>query len=397
MKTNEQLKTSALQVDPEQLQQAFAVFNEASEQLSGVYQELQQQVTHLTDELALANGALQHQLAEKEDLSQKLSLLLNALPGGVVVLDTNEHIEQVNPASTALLGEHLIGERWSHITEKQLSPTPVENEWWVIAQSSNDERRIRIKKSALDAMGRQILLIHDITEAHALQEQIKRNQRLTSMGEMAANLAHQLRTPLSTALLYASHLGNDTLPSEERQQFATKTVERLHHLEQLTHNMLRFVKGETAQMEAVNIADFLNELKQVIEPQMQQYNLQFTVQDHSNGTDFMIDHKALSGAMINLLENAVQASSAGGKITLTCSVDQAATYLSVQDTGSGIEYTIQERLFEPFFTTRSEGTGLGLAIVRSVVRSMGGHIQVNSIPGAGSEFVITLPNQTGDA
>ncbi len=396
MELGKSLKTNTSPIDPTQLQQAFAIFNEASAQLSGVYQELQQQVAHLTHELALANGELQLQLAEKEDLSRKLSLLLNALPGGVVVLDTNEYIEQVNPASTNLLGESLIGERWPHITEKYLSPTPVENEWWVGTKPA-DEHRIRIKESPLDAMGRQILLIHDITEAHALQEQIKRNQRLTSMGEMAANLAHQLRTPLSTALLYATHLGNETLSPDERLQFATKTVERLHHLENLTHNMLRFVKGEAAQIESINITDFLNELKQVIEPQVQKYDLQLEVQDHSNGTDFMVDHKALNGAVVNLLENAIQASHSGDQITLACSVDEEATLLTVQDTGSGIEFAVQERIFEPFYTTRSEGTGLGLAIVRGIIRSMGGAVQVNSIPGTGSEFVIKLPNQSGVA
>lgn len=397
MKINKSLKTDIFLADPEQLQQAFALFNEASEQLSGAYQELQQQVAHLTHELALANGELQCQLAEKENLSQKLSLLLNALPGGVVVLDTNESIEQVNPASTTLLGESLIGEQWSHITERYLSTTSIENEWEVVQTLTKRERRIRIEKSPLDAMGRQILLIHDITEAHALQEQIKRNQRLTSMGEMAANLAHQLRTPLSTALLYAAHLGNDTLPSSERQQFATKTVERLHHLEHLTHNMLRFIKGEATQIESVNITAFLNELKQVIEPQIQQYGLQFVIRDHSNGASFTIDHKALNGAIINLLENAIQASNTGDQVALTCSVDQAAILISVQDTGSGIDLAIQERLFEPFFTTRSEGTGLGLAIVRGVIQSMGGSVQVTSCPGAGSEFFIRLPNHTGES
>ncbi len=383
--------------DHEQLQQAFAAFSEASEQLSGVYEALQLQVAQLTRELALANGELHRQLAAKEDLSQKLSLLLNALPGGVVALDANEHIEQVNPAAIAIVGEPLLGLSWHIVTDERLLLTTIANEWNLKQEHVACQRRIRIESSPSDSTGRRILLIHDITEAHAMQEQIRRNQRLTSMGEMAANLAHQLRTPLSTALLYATHLGNHGLVPHERQQFATKTIERLHHLEHLTHDMLRFVKGETAQLESVVVTTLLGELQQVIEPQMSRHQLEFVVLDGSQGASLMLDHKALFGALINLLENAMQISSSGDRVTLTCELIKDAVILKVKDDGPGIELALQERLFEPFFTTRNEGTGLGLAIVRGVIQAMGGSVQVNSIPNIGSEFIIRLPRNKGDA
>ncbi|MEK6594888.1 MAG: HAMP domain-containing sensor histidine kinase, partial [Pseudomonadota bacterium] len=221
-------------------------------------------------------------------------------------------------------------------------------------------------------------------------------QRLTSMGEMAANLAHQLRTPLSTALLYANHLGSDALTPDERQKFATKTIERLKHLEHLTNDMLRFVKGETIQLENIIISDLLAELQQVIEPQMMQHDLQLIVRDHSQTEHLMTDHQALCSVMINLLENAMQASSPGDQIILICNLEEENIVLSVHDDGPGIDMALQERLFEPFFTTRSEGTGLGLAIVRGVIQSMGGSVQIHSLPDAGSEFVIRLPRNKGD-
>jgi len=382
--------------DQEQLQLAFAAFNEASEQLSGVYQELQHQVAQLTRELALANGELHKQLIEKEYLSQQLSFLLNALPGGVVALNVHECIEQVNPAAVSILGEPLLGLTWQQVTQERLSSTTLMNEWHLKTPMTANQRRIRLESSTTDSAGRRILLVNDITEAYATQEQIRRNQRLTSMGEMAANLAHQLRTPLSTALLYASHLGSDALTPAERHKFATKTIERLHHLEHLTKDMLRFVKGETTQLENVVISDLLAELRQVIEPQMIQFNLQFIVRDHSNAESLMTNHQALCGAMINLLENAIQASSPGDQIVLTSDLEAENIVLSVHDDGPGIDRALQERLFEPFFTTRSEGTGLGLAIVRGVIQSMGGSVQINSLPNAGSEFVIRLPRKKGD-
>lgn len=396
MQTKKVTEIKSVPVDQEQLQLAFAAFNEASEQLSGVYQELQHQVAQLTGELAIANGELHRQLIAKENLSQQLSLLLNALPGGVIALNGHECIEQVNPAAISILGGPLLGLTWHQVIQKRLSPTAIINEWHTKLQETTEQRRIRIESSATDSTGRRILLVNDITEAYALQDQLRRNQRLTSMGEMAANLAHQLRTPLSTALLYANHLGSDALTPVERQKFATKTIERMHHLEHLINDMLRFVKGEITQFENIRISHLLTELRQVIEPQIIQHGLQLIVHDLSETESLMTDHQALCGAMINLLENAMQASSPGDQIILTSGLEEENIVLSVHDDGPGIDAALQERLFEPFFTTRSEGTGLGLAIVRGVIQSMEGSVQINSSPDTGTEFVIRLPRSKGD-
>ena len=389
-------KIKSIPADQEQLKLAFAAFNEASEQLSGVYQDLQHQVAQLTRELALANGELHKQLIAKENLSQQLSLLLNALPGGVIAFDAQERIEQVNPAAIAILGESLLGLAWQQVVQERLAPTAIINEWLLKREHSVRPRRIRIESSATDPAGRRILLVNDITEAYAMQELIRRNQRLTSMGEMAANLAHQLRTPLSTALLYANHLGNDALASAERKKFAAKTIERLNHLEHLTKDMLRFVKGEARRREPVVVSDLLAELRQVVEPHMAQRDLQFTVDDQSAAETMITDHQALCGAMINLLENAMQAAAPGGQIVLACRLQEKNIILSVHDDGPGIDAALQERLFEPFFTTRAEGTGLGLAIVRGVIESMGGDVHIHSIPHEGTEFRVRLPRNTGE-
>ncbi|OGT02977.1 MAG: hypothetical protein A2143_10210 [Gallionellales bacterium RBG_16_57_15] len=273
------MTANPLPADHAQLRHAFAIFSHASEQLSGAYQELQEQVAQLTRELALAN------------------------------------------------------------------------------------------------------------------DELRRNQRLAVMGEMAAGLAHQLRTPLSTALLYTAHLANPALAGDERSGFAEKALERLRHLEYLIRDMLLFVKGETAEWETVAISSLLAELKQVIEPQMSRRNLHFSVHDASAGASLMADRNALSGAVVSLLENAMQAAPEGGRVTLECTQTVDAIVLTVRDDGHGIAAEIQERLFEPFFTTRDEGTGLGLAMVRGVTQSLGGTVQVRSAPGAGSEFILRLPRK----
>ncbi len=381
--------------DYEHLQQAFAIFSHASEQLSDAYQELQGQVAQLTQELALTNGELRCQLVEKEALSQRLGVLLATLPGGVVALDASGRVEEVNPAAVAMLGEPLLSLPWQEVSVRQLLGTSDQDEWNLRPTGTFQMRRVRIEKSPVDTAGRQILLIHDITVAHEMQEHLRRNQRLSAMGEMAAGLAHQLRTPLATALLYTAHLANPALTGDERQIFADKSLERLRHLEYLIRDMLLFVKGETAELEEVAICSLLQELLQVIEPHMTQGGLHLQVIDECAGASLTANRKALFGALVSLLENAMQASPAGGKIILHCAASNDAVVLTVTDEGRGIEKEIQERLFEPFFTTRAEGTGLGLAIVRGVTQSLGGTVQVKSVPGAGSEFILRLPRKTG--
>ncbi len=382
-------------LNPEELEQAFTLFNQASAQLTGVYQELQQQVERLTHELAVANGELRRQLQEKEALSRRLSLLLEALPGGVVVLDPAGIVVEVNPAARRMFGAPLLGVAWEEVAGRCLRQTATPHEWELLADAeAMPRRRVGIGSSPLDAGGG-ILLIHDMTEAHEMQQQLERHQRLSAMGEMAAGLAHQLRTPLATALLYTANLAKPTLPDGERVRFAGKSLARLRHLERLIQDMLLFVKGETASREVLSVASLLAELQQVMEPQMAQHGLGFTVTDGSREAEILGSRKALTGALLNLLENAMQACSPGAAIALAGERRGDTVVLTVSDSGRGIDDQFRERLFEPFFTTRGEGTGLGLAIVRGVVQAHGGEVEVRSALGVGSEFALVLPLAPG--
>lgn len=380
------------QVDPKELEQAFSLFNEASAQLTGAYQELQQQVERLTGELAVANVELRRQLLEKEALSQRLSHLLSAMPAGVVVLDQQGVIIEFNPAARELLGESLMNRSWMEIAACVLVQTVVPHEWDLALVSGAVPRRVSISSSPLDAAGGQVLLIHDMTEAYAMQRELQRHQRLSAMGEMAAGLAHQLRTPLATALLYASHLKKLDLPEAERIRFADKVLARLRHLEHLIQDMLSFVKGEGGGQDMVRMSSVLVDLQQVMEPQMIERGLHFSIEDESRDAAVLGSRKALTGALLNLLENAMQACSEGGRVSLKSEIgDDGQVLIVVADDGKGIDTATQERLFEPFYTTRTDGTGLGLAIVRGVAEAHRGSVQVKSAPGCGSEFILRLP------
>jgi two-component system sensor histidine kinase FlrB len=378
--------------EAQRLAEAFRIFNQASEELSAAYAELQGQVGQLTMELAAANGALRQQYQEKAALNERLTLLLDALPAGVVVVDADGKVEATNPAAAEFLGRAIADEVWTEVEASSLKPTDTPGEYLA---GSNDERRLAVAVTPLDSAGGRIVLLHDITEAQELRTHASRNQRLAAMGEMAAQLAHQLRTPLSAALLYAGNLENPDLPATSRVPIAQKTVERLKHLERLIQDMLLFARGEVLGRESIAVSDLLNELAQTFEPLAQNCGIAFVLDDAAPGISLVGNRKSLGGALTNLLENALQAVDVdgAGRISLSAAQVEAGIQFRVSDNGRGMDPTTAARLFEPFFTTRTEGTGLGLAIARGVARAHGGGIEVHSLPGTGAEFLLTLPCQ----
>lgn len=373
----------------QELQKAFDVFNQVSQELTQAYDALQARVTSLTAELAVANGELRRQYQEKEALSERLALLLNALPAGVVGLDSASRVTEANPAAKAMFGQELVGQGWRRVAEEALAPSEAPDEWRL------GGRRVSIAESALDSAGGQILLVHDITHAHEMKANLERNQRLAAMGEMAASLAHQLRTPLATALLYSSNLGNPELAPEARTRFADKATEQLKRLERLIQDVLLFARGESIGREAIPVAALVAEAVQAVEPLMKGGGVDFQVQAEVEDFIVMGARKAIAGALTNLLENALQVmenqTERPRRVSLQARIEAGRCQVTVRDTGPGISAEAQSRIFEPFFTTRGQGTGLGLAIALGVARAHGGTISVRSRLGEGSEFTLELP------
>lgn len=244
--------------------------------------------------------------------------------------------------------------------------------------------------------GQVAALTAELAEANAealrLREEIERNKRLAAMGEMAAQLAHQLRTPLAAALLYAGNLENPDLPAASRVSIAQKTVSRLKHLERLIQDTLLFARGEVLGRETFPVGELVTELAHTFDPLARARGIEFIVEDAAETTALTGNRKALTGALTNLIENALQAVESGsGRVILDATEREGHAVFRVIDNGRGLSQETLSRIFEPFFTTRAEGTGLGLAIARGVARAHGGGIDARSTPGVGTEFVMTLP------
>ncbi len=215
------------------LEQAFSLFNQMSAQLTDSYGVLEARVTELKGELAYAGAQRLQELAEKERLANRLQNLLDLLPGGVIVIDGMGVVREANPAAIDLLGQPLLGcfVAASKTTAHEVYP-------------EGRAQAVHCHPVSLDAEPGQLVLLNDLTETRRLQEQLARHERLSSLGRMVASLAHQIRTPLSAAMIYASHLAEQELPVETQQRFAGRLKDRLHELEHQVRDMLVFARGE---------------------------------------------------------------------------------------------------------------------------------------------------------
>ena len=373
----------------EHLESAFQTFNQLSEQLISSYHLLEGQVEQLNRELSIARDERLEQFDETKRLANRLEHLLNALPGGVVVLDGKGIVREINPAAVDLLGEPLKGIPWRNVIQRAFAPRFDDGH----EVSLRDGRRVSIATSSLGNEPGQILLIKDISETRELQEKLSRYQRLSAMGQMAASLAHQIRTPASAALLYLSALHRHNATPETVEKYADKIRDQLRHIEVMISDMLAYVKGGAEAQESLFLIDAL--IKQLSEAvhsqaQLKECELRFVnqlQQQRING-----NQDALLGALINLMMNALNADASLIEVEFSRHGEQTLQII-VRDNGSGIPAAIKARIFEPFVTTRPQGTGLGLAVVKSVIEKFGGEIGFSTQPGSGTEFRIVLPLQ----
>ncbi|MFI8375765.1 sensor histidine kinase [Pseudomonas helleri] len=356
-----------------------------STQLTDSYSLLEARVAELKGELAVVSAQRMAELAEKERLANRLQNLLDLLPGGVIVIDDRGHVREANPAAIELLGEPLQGELWRQVITRCFAPREDDGH----EVSLKDGRRLSIATRSLDAEPGQLVLLNDLTQTRRLQDQLARHERLSSLGRMVASLAHQIRTPLSAALIYASHLTEQELPVQTQQRFAGRLKERLHELEHQVRDMLVFARGELPLTDRLSPSALLQALQSAAQTHVQGVAIRWQCDVHEG--QLLCNRDTLVGAMLNLIENALQAGTPQMLLKVHLYARGPVLRLCVSDSGSGIATDVLKRLGEPFFTTKATGTGLGLAVVNAVVRAHQGQLHLRSRLGRGTCALISLP------
>lgn len=321
--------------------------------------------------------------------SSRLAHLVKMLPSGLLILDGQGRVVEANPLACELLGEPLINMRWLDVINRAFQPRADDGH----EVSLRDGRRLKIATTSLEPEEGQLILLTDLTETRWMQQKMAHMQRLSALGKMVASLAHQVRTPLSAALLYASNLKNKTLTDQARDHFHGKLIARLKDLEQQVNDMLMFARGDNQPaMTELSLQQLLTEVEAGAEAMMFQHQCRLEVQLPEPDLLIFGNQSMLSSAIGNLIHNAIQAQKKGANLKLSAQrYEDDRVEISLADDGPGISTELQQQIFEPFFTTRGQGTGLGLAVVQATAKSHQGELKVESTPGEGAKFSIIVP------
>jgi two-component system sensor histidine kinase FlrB len=373
--------------DTQELEHAFGVFNELSERLTTAYGQLEGRVAGLTRELERSRSERLAETAQKEHLADQLGVLLEALPAAIVLVDVRDRVDRFNPAAEQLFPGLAWGRRWSEIKSEVVAAEPAPGDWHL-----HDGRRVSVSQRPLNDRGR-ILVVVDMTDQRLMQERIERQDRLSAMGEMAAQLAHQVRTPLSASVLYAGQLAKGNLSDQQRQQFGAKLLEGLRHTETLVRDMLAFSRGGSFSSSPIRVDDALTVAIASLQPRLRQLNASLHLDlDEADNCLIAGNQDALAGAFSNLIDNALNHGGEHVNVNISTSIaDDDSLLLVFEDDGPGIDPVALPRIFDPFFTTRERGTGLGLAVVQAVVLEHGGALRAVDPARGGARFEIQLP------
>lgn len=362
-------------------------------------------------ELVRGFNAMASALAQqREDLERRrdyMEALLQHATTGVISVDPRGRIVTLNPAAGALLAgtnDLRVGVelRQALSGSPELKPlaraldSAIPSRGWpleVDLQRAGTARRLRLVRVELhDPSGQafgELILLDDVTD-------MMRSNQLAAWAEMARAIAHEIKNPLTPIQLSTEHLrrllrDRHVLPAPELEVCLDTIIKQVRALYEIAGEFSAYAKLPALAPEPTDPIEFM---RSAIRPYLAVGPPGVTIEERYEPSPAVsIDRRVLSRAVINLVENALQAMPDGGKLTVAVAHDErdAEVVLSVIDTGVGLTAEVHARLFEPYFSTKSAGTGLGLAIVRRAVEAHDGRIDVESAPRRGTAFHIRLP------
>jgi signal transduction histidine kinase len=246
-----------------------------------------------------------------------------------------------------------------------------------------------------------LCLINDITEVSRLREQVALKRNLESLGEMSAGLAHEFKNAMAALHGYAQFL-QSVDHDQQGKTAADALLQEVRNLSEMTTSFLNFARPQPLQLEEVLLDDLIDDCARELGPLFDTRKVQLIIEGASSAPqriEIQADLRMLRQALLNLIRNAAEAiphSKTDRKVTVSTSfdTDQGRQWakISIQDTGEGIRTADLQKIFIPFFTTKSEGHGVGLALAHRVISEHGGTLSVENVQAGGALFTIRLPH-----
>ena len=229
-----------------------------------------------------------------------------------------------------------------------------------------------------------------LVEAH---ERLAHNEKIATLGRVAAQVAHEVRNPLAGLLLYSLHLKGKVagILADGELQLVDKIIDTVNHLTSTTDHILNFDRPVDLAPRWVDLNKVSADVIQLLKTQISANGIDARLDLCDSGVAGMLDEASISGALLNLVLNAVQAMPDGGRLTITSGAEGSLLWLVISDTGVGISQEQVKHIFEPFNTTKSRGLGLGMPYAQKIIEQHAGRISLESQPGKGTQVRIELP------
>lgn len=339
--------------------------------------------------------------------------IVASVPSGLIAFDAAGQTTMVNGPARALLGtgedvlgtpvQSLLGAvpELAQIVENCLKSGEIYRRAEVVAAAANGRlRRFGVTVSPIDPINDStsrgaLCLLTDITEVTDLREQLALKKNLESLGEMSAGLAHEFKNALATLQGYAQLM--DTLPTDDRgKSAALAMLKEVRHLNNMVTGFLEFARPKPLSFGAVSLSELVTDCTRELEPLSQTQRVEITV--NGDLPEIKGDDLMLRQALLNLMRNAIEAideSAATRLVTVTghTETDQDGVIwavVEISDTGSGLPEIDPQRIFIPFFTTKSRGHGIGLALAHRVITAHNGILSAANAAPAGAVFTVRL-------
>ena len=344
---------------------------------------------------------------EAEALAAREAKILDSSAVGLMLLDGDGQVLTCNRALESIYGitrEEAVGRRLAQILPLQIVQQ-VERQ----ARDAAEVRLFRLRMvnrrsepivvnlaiSAAEADGSRVVTVDDVTERVKLEEQLLRQERLASLGLLAAGVAHEINTPLTGISSYTQLLLEDEA-SGDRRDLLDKIEQQTRRATEITRSLLNLARPEEAALDALELNATVEEVLRLFEPQIRGRGIGLQVELSDQPLGIRGDKARLQQVLLNLLINARDAVGESGTITVCTARRDDRPLIEVVDDGPGISDEDMQRIFDPFFTTkqRGKGTGLGLSICHEIVREHGAEMHVDSRPGEHTRFQVIFPAPT---
>ena len=391
------------------IKNAFELFDRQSRQLQEAYQSLKIDLAKSNEALQSRNRELTGKIQELRQVSSRLESVIDSMTDGLLVVGLDQRVERCNSSTEAMLGKArdqiegrpfgetiLLGEAQEALTKVFGGGEPMPDRPWPLESADGEVRSLLVSVAPVSAPDGTVLgavcNLRDVTELRRLERQLHSRERLAALGEMAASVAHEIRNPLGTIEGFARLLRRDLAEMPDHLRLAERIVEGAQNLNYVISNLLTYARPMRLSMSDVSVRRLFGVCSETLRDRAQRAGCDVEMRIPATDLQVRGDERQLAQVLLNLGINAIEACRTGVGRTLVEAVGgRQSVMLRVSDNGCGMDEAKMEKLFDPFYTTKEGGTGLGLSLTKKIVDAHGGEIAVESKPGAGSVFTVTLP------